>query len=676
MRHALLFLALSAALGQSMANTSPITNERGLDRRNIDASTPACKNFYQYANGTWLKNNPIPDQYPSWGISNEMRERNLNTLKDILETTSKTKAEAGSNAQKIGDFYASGMDETGIEKAGYDPIKKDLQDVANAKSNADIVALVNRWHAQGLGVLFGFGSEADLKNSSMNIAYATQGGLGLPERDYYLRDDAESKALRAKYVAHIEKMLSLIGTSKADAKQQAEWILALETRLAKASLDKVAMRDPANYYNIVTLEQAERHTPHFQWSRFFSALSLPKIETFSLAQPGFFTEVDKALTEVPTAHWQAYLRWHLLDGAAPFLSSAFVNESFEFNGKVLTGAKELRPRWKRVMDQTSNALGEALGQLYVARMFPPEAKAKAAHMVENLRDALRTRLKNLAWMSEETKQKAYAKLESFRPKIGYPDQWRDYAALTTVRGHYLDNVRAATAFEQKRQLAKINQPVDRNEWQMTPQTINAYYNPLQNEIVFPAAILQPPFFDPSMDDAVNYGAMGAVIGHEMLHGFDDQGSKFDSVGNMVNWWTEEDRKRFESRTGALVKQFDAYEAMPGLKVNGSLTLGENIADYGGILVALDALNLALKEKNPGKIDGFTPEQRFFLSWAQSWRRGYRPEALKLQVNTDPHSPSNYRVIGPISNMKAFQQAFGCKNTDDMVRSGEQHVDIW
>jgi putative endopeptidase len=674
MRITLLAMALSVGIAQHAAVAT--TNDRGLDRRNLDTTTPACKDFYQHANGSWLKNNPIPAQYPAWGISNEMRERNLLILKEILETSAKSKAESGSNAQKIGDFYASGMDEAGIEKAGYTPIEADLNKINAAKTNDDIIALVNAWHAQGLGFLFDFEPEADLKNSSMNIAYAGQGGLGLPERDYYLRDDEESKTLRTKYLAHVVKTLTLIGISEKDAKEQADWIMSIETRLAKASMDKVSLRDPANFYNIVTVAQAEKHTPHFKWSVFFSALELPEIKTFSLAQPDFFTELDKMLAEVPTTHWQAYLRWHFADGASPYLSSAFVNENFEFSGKVLTGSKELRPRWKRVMDQTSGALGEALGQLFVARTFPPEAKAKASELVENLRKALRVRLQNLKWMSDETKQKAFAKLEAFRPKIGYPDQWRDYSKLAITRGHYLDNVRAAVAFEQKRKLAKVNQAVDKNEWHMTPQTVNAYYNPLQNEIVFPAAILQPPYFDPAMDDAVNYGAMGAIIGHEMLHGFDDQGSKFDAAGNMVNWWNEEDRKQFEAKTDELVKQFNAYEAVPGLKVNGALTLGENIADYGGLLVALDALKLALTDKKQTKIDGFTQEQRFFLSWAQSWRRNSSPEAIKLQVNTDPHSPSNFRVIGPISNMSAFQQAFSCKETDAMVRSGEKRIDIW
>ncbi len=668
---------LALAVGVVFASAaSAHTNERGLDPKNFDTSAKACADFYQYGNGGWLKSNPIPAEYATWGIGNEMRDRNLHLLRQILEDTSKVKAEPGSNAQKIGDFYATGMDEAGIEKAGYDPIKADLAQVDAAKDNAEIARILTRWHAQGIQPLFNFGALGDLKNSSMAIGYTTQGGLGLPEREYYLKDDAESKELRDKYVAHVQKMLELIGTPPADAKTQAGWILAMETRLATASMDKVAMRDPGNYYNIQTIEAANKHTPHFDWTAYFAALDLGDMQTFSLAQPGFFAEADKLLAELPTDHWKAYLRWNLVGAAAPYLSSAFVDQDFEFNGKTLTGAKELRPRWKRVMDTTSNNLGEALGVLYVERTFPPEAKAKGLTLVQNLQAALKTRLEKLDWMGDATKTKAMEKFATFTPKIGYPDQWRDYSKLTVTRGHYADNVRAGTAFEAKRQYAKVGKPVDRTEWGMTPQTVNAYYNPLQNEIVFPAAIMQPPFFDPGIDDAVNYGAMGAVIGHELMHGFDDQGSKFDARGNYVSWWTDADRKAFEARTKKLVEQFAGYTAIDDLKVNGELTLGENIADLGGMLVAYDAFQTTGQAKKGEKIDGLTPDQRFFLSWAQSWRRNYRPEALKLQVNTDPHSPSNFRVVGPISNMDSFAKAYGCKADDSMVNPAATRVTIW
>ena len=667
---------LALAIAVSFAATaSAHTNDHGLDRRNFDEKAASCTDFYRYANGGWLDSNPIPAEYSAWGIGNEMRERNLNLLKQILEESSKEAAKPGSNAQKIGDFYASAMDEAGIEKAGYDPIKPDLAKIDALESKEDVVALIDAWHAQGIQPLFGFGSLGDLKNSSMNIAYAVQGGLGLPEREYYLKTGAEDQALRDKYVAHIEKLLTLAGQEAASAKQQAQWILAMETRLAKASMDKVALRDPGNYYNIVTVADADKKTPNLPWSKYLAANGLA-LDTFSLAQPGFFDEANKMVADVPVEQWQAYLRWNLVSFAAPYLSSAFVNEDFEFNGKALTGAKELRPRWKRVMDVTSNNLGEALGELYVARTFPPEAKAKGLALVQNLQKALKARLEKLEWMGDETKKKAMEKFASFTPKIGYPDKWRDYSALTITRGHYLDNVRAGTAFEAKRQLAKIGKPVDKAEWGMTPQTVNAYYNPLQNEIVFPAAIMQPPFFDPKADDAVNYGAMGGVIGHELMHGFDDQGSKFDAKGNYVSWWTDQDRKLFEERTAKLVKQYNGYVAIDDLHVNGELTLGENIGDFGGLLVAFDAFHMTEQAKKGEKIDGLTPDQRFFLSWAQSWRRTYRPEALKLQVNTDPHSPSNFRVIGPISNMDSFAKAFSCNAGDKMVNSGDAKVAIW
>ncbi|HVF34042.1 MAG TPA: M13 family metallopeptidase [Candidatus Saccharimonadia bacterium] len=672
MRIRLAPLAAAIALTFSVG-ASAYTNERGLDARNFDTKVSPCVDFYRYANGGWLASNAVPPEYSTWGIGSELRERNLEILKDILEDTAKTKAAPGSNAQKIGDFYASAMDVAAIEKAGAKPLAPMLAQVDALKTNADVAKLLREWHAKGLQGLFNFGALADLKNSSQVIAYATQGGLGLPEREYYLKDDAESKAMRDKYVAHVERMLVLAGVPAAEAKQQARTVLTLETRLAKASMDQVAMRDPGNYYNIVTVAAADEQTPNFPWSAYLRTVGVEQ-ESFSLAQPGFFAEVDKMLGDVPTPQWQAYLRWNVVDFAAPYLSKAFVDESFEFEGKTLTGAKELRPRWKRAMDATSANLGEALGQLYVERTFPPQAKAKALELVNDLKVGLKGRLENLEWMGGDTKQKAMEKFATFTPKIGYPDTWRDYSGLEVAQRHYLENVLAGTAFEAKRQYAKIGKPVDRAEWQMTPQTVNAYYNPLQNEIVFPAAILQPPFFDPTIDDAVNYGAMGGVIGHELMHGFDDQGSKFDAQGNMTSWWTESDRKQFEERTAKLVEQFGGYTAIDELKVNGKLTLGENIGDLGGLLVAYDAFQLTEQAKKREKIVGLTPDQRFFLSWAQAWRRNYRDEALKLQVNTDPHSPSNFRVIGPVSNMPAFAKAFGCRAGDPMVN--KTRVDIW
>jgi putative endopeptidase len=614
---------LALAIAFTFASTaSAFTNERGLDRRNLDEKASACDDFYRYANGGWLDSNPIPNEYSAWGIGNEMRERNLRLLKQILETARSRRPRRAATRRRSAistprPWTRRASRRLATTRSRPTSRSRCAEDEGRSRRADRRVARAGRPAAVRLRTL------GDLKNSSMSIGYAVQGGLGLPEREYYTKTDKESQDIRDKYLAHVEKMLVLAGQKPADAKQQAQWIMAMETRLAKASLDKVAMRDPGNYYNIVTVADADKKTPNLPWSKYLAASGL-KLDTFSLAQPGFFAEADKMVGDVPVEQWQAYLRWNLVSFAAPYLSSPFVNEDFEFNGKVLTGAKELRPRWKRVMDVTSANIGEALGELYVARTFPPEAKAKGLALVQNLQKALKGRLEKLEWMGDETKKKAMEKFATFTPKIGYPDKWRDYSALTVTRGHYFDNVRAGNAFEAKRQLAKIGKPVDKAEWGMTPQTVNAYYNPLQNEIVFPAAIMQPPFFDPKADDAVNYGAMGGVIGHELMHGFDDQGSKFDSKGNYVSWWTDQDRKLFEERTAKLVKQYNDYVAIDDLHVNGELTLGENIGDFGGLLVAYDAFQMTDGAKKADKIDGFTPDQRFFLSWAQSWRRNYRP----------------------------------------------------
>ncbi len=665
--------AVALALSLSAAAAS---NERGLDAANFDASVAACADFYQHANGGWEKNNPIPPAYSSWGLMNELSERNLSVLHDLLDSAAKAKAEPGSTQQKIGDFYAAAMDEAGIEKAGYAPIQSDLDDIAALKDRKDLVALINRWHANGLSALFGFGKEADLKNSTMNIAYATQGGLGLPDRDYYTKDDADSKALRDQYVAHVERMLVLIGTDATQAKADAAAIMALETRLAKASLTKLELRDPSKSYNLVEVAAANKATPNFDWSALLAAIDRKDIRTFSLSHPAFFAEMDKALADTPIDAWKAYLRWHLVDTAAPYLSKPFVEADFDFSGRTLRGAKELRPRWKRAVDAVNANLGEALGELFVAKTFPPEAKAEMQTLVQNLLKALKQRLQNLEWMGEATKQEAMAKFATFTPKIGYPDRWRDYSKLEIRKQHYWHNVRAGIAFETRRQFAQIGQPVDKAEWGMLPQTVNAYYNPLANEIVFPAAILQPPYFDLEADAALNYGAIGGVIGHEIMHGFDDQGSQFDAKGNLRMWWTDQDRARFNERTAKLVNQFDGFVAIEDLHVNGKLTLGENIAGLGGLLVADDAWRSATENQRLRPIDGLTPDQRFFHAWAQGWRRQHPAQDLKLRLNTDVHAPAKFRVLGPFANMDSFANAFDCKAGDKMVATPEAKVVIW
>lgn len=673
---AVLLLALIGSSALHAEEKPFTTNERGLDRRNMDLAVSPCVDFYQYANGGWLARNPVPADQSSWSLGREMGERNYTLLREILEQSAAADAAAGTNQRKVGDFWRTAMDTATIEKDGLAPLAADLERIAKLQSAEDVTAWVREQHLRGNSTLFDFGVLQDLKDSQKYLVYAVQGGLGLPDRDYYTRTDDESKKLREKYVAHVAAMLELLGDEAAEAQRSAQEILALESRLAAASLTNVELRDPANFYNPKSVAEANALTPRFSWSAFFQHLGLKDVGTFSYAHPKFFAEMNMALSEVPVSTWKSYLRWHLSRAAAPYLSERFVNQGFAFFGRTLRGAEQLQPRWKRVIDQTSASLGEALGQVYVERAFPPATKTRAFEMIENLRSAIRVRLTNLSWMGEETRKQALAKLDTFVAKIGYPDKWRDYSTLQIGSESYLANVRAAAAFETRRNLNKLGKPIDRTDWGMPPQTVDAYYNAVQNEIVFPAAIMQPPSFDGGMDDAVNYGAMGGVIGHEFMHGFDDQGSRFDARGNMQSWWTDEDRQRFEARTAKLVEQYNGYVALDDLRVNGRLTLGENIADLAGVTMAYHALQLALAGKEPQPVDGFTPGQRFFLAWAQVWRRNVRPEALKLQVNTDPHSPARFRVIGVVVNMPEFAAAFGCKAGDPMVLPEAARAVIW
>ena len=652
------------------------TNSHGLDRRNMDLSADPCEDFYQFANGRWFERNPIPEEESLWSTFSEMRERNYTMLREILTEAAESDAEKGSNKRKAGDFWQTAMDTEKLEKDRSRPIQADLERIAAISDLAGLQSFIDDFHVEGTTLLFNPGFFQDLKNSEQYIVYATQGGLGLPDRDYYTREDEESAELRQKYVDHVATMLGLLGDSEESARAAAEAILALETRLAEASLTRVEMRDPANYYNISTVKDADAATPNFSWSGYFQALGLGDVETFSYAHPKFFSYLNKAMADVPLETWKSYLRWNVVNYFSAYLSDDFVEQDFDFYRRTLRGTEEMKQRWKRSVDQVSSSMGEALGQVYVERAFPPETKTRADAMIEDLRAAVEMRISALEWMSDETKAKALQKLEAFNSKIGYPDEWRDYSSLEIGRQSYLANIRAANAFEMRRNVDKIGEPIDRNEWGMPPQTVNAYYSPVMNEIVFPAAIMQPPYFDGEMDNAVNYGAMGAVIGHEFMHGFDDQGSKFDAQGNMESWWTDEDRERFEARTRHLVDQYSAYVAVDDLHVNGELTLGENIGDLAGLTMAYHALQRALESNNPGEIDGFTPEQRFFLSWAQAWRRNYRPEQLKLQVNTDTHSPGVFRTIGPLSNMPEFAAAFECKEGDAMVLADDQRAVIW
>ena len=670
---------LVLAIGMGLFSSAMAAPPSAFDVQELNTGIDACHDFNGFVNAKWVAANPIPDDRTRWGSFDTLREDSLNVQLKLVETAASqaTSAKPGSIEQKIGYLYASGMDEAAIDKAGFAPIKPQLARIAGLKNSAQIVAYVSDSHAHGAPILFRFGGNADFKDSNQEIAYAGQGGLGLPTTDYYSKP--EFAKIRTAYVAYIARMLELTGIGAAEAQRQAKAVLAFETRLAGSSLGRVEMRKPENRYHYVSIAEADKITPSLDWATFFKAQGADVKDGFSLSQPPFFAQVQKMLHDVPLAQWQAYLRYHAIADAAPYLSTPFQREDFAFNEQTLNGQKTIKPRWKRVLDTTNDAMGMALGQLYVTDNFSPTSKQRAEELVANLRTAYKTRIENLEWMSDATKQKALQKWATFVPKIGYPDKWRDWSGLTLTPDNYFANVRAADKFNYDYRIAKIGKPVDRSEWGMTPQTVNAYYSAQKNEIVFPAAILQPPFFDANADDAINYGGIGAVIGHEMGHGYDDQGSKFDASGNNANWWTDADRTAFEARTAKLGAQFDAYEPLPGKHVNGALTMGENIGDLGGLNAAYTALQMALS-KNPAeanqKIDGYTQDQRFFLNWARVWRGSIRPEAQLTLLNTDPHAPAQYRAIGAPSNMPEFASAFQCKSGDAMVRDGEKEVKIW
>ena len=647
----------------------------GFDTANLDKTCKPCDDFYQFAMGGWMKSNPIPPEYSTWGSFSQLLDKNQQNLRQILEAAEKQKTAAGSNEQKIGDFYASCMDTEAIEAAGTKPIDAELARIAAMKNSADLQTEAARLQSEGVGVLFRFSANQDAKDSSQVVGAAWQGGLGLPEREYYLKQDDKSKQLRDAYVKHVAKMFELLGDSSDTAATEATTVLDMETHLAEASMKNTDLRDPDKTYHRMKLADLEAMTPEFNWESYFQALGHPGLKEINVGQPDFFKALDSQLTATPLAAWKIYYRWHVLNSAAPALPGRFVDEEFEFRGKTLTGAKEIQPRWKRCTQATDRALGEALGQVYVEKYFPPEARAHALVMVHNLISALHDDLQTLPWMSPETRAQATAKLEAFAVKIGYPDKWRDYSALKIDRDSYLANQRRASVFEFERRLSKIGQPVDRTEWGMTPPTVNAYNNSSMNEIVFPAGILQPPFYDPKADDAVNYGGMGAVIGHEITHGFDDHGSEFDGHGDLKNWWTPDDLKNFKERAACVQTQFDNYVVDGDLHENGKLVLGESIADLGGLAISYAAYEKSLEgHPRPPVRDGFTPEQRFFLGWAQVWGANDRPEYERLMANTNPHPLPRFRGNGPLSNMAEFAKAFGCKKGDAMVR--EQVCKIW
>jgi putative endopeptidase len=674
-RISLLSFVLLPVVALAAVAATPVPRS-GVDLKGMDPSVKPYADFYQYANGEWLKTTTIPADKPSILTFTQLQDHNRDVLHEILEDLLQADAPKDGIAGKVGAFYRSGMDERHIDEAGAKPLREEFDRIAAVQDVPGLLAAVAHLHGYGLGVAFRLGAQPDLKDSSRMIASLHQGGLGLPDRDYYLKDDDKTRAIRTAYREHIEKMLRLLGDSAERAADQAGAILDLETRLAKASKTRVELRDPKGNYHLLSVSQLQSEAPGLDWKAYFRGVGLADLKEANAGQPAFLKEVGGLLTAVPLDTWKAYLRWHLLDAVADALSSPFEKEDFHFKGTVLTGVPQMRPRWQRVLEMTDHLLGEALGQLYVKKAFPPEAKARAEEMVGNIKAALRERLETLDWMSPATKKEALKKLDAIAVKIGYPAKWKSYDGLKVDADVYVVNVMRAVAFEHKRELAKVGKPVDKGEWGMTPPTVNAYYQAARNEIVFPAGILQPPFFDPKADDAVNYGGIGMVIGHELTHGFDDQGRQFDAAGNLRDWWTAEDAKTFKERAAEVAAQYDRYEVLDGLHVNGKLTLGENIADLGGLKLAYVALQKAQQGKSTPKIDGFTPEQRYFLAFAQLWRAKRRDEEVRVRVATDPHSPPRFRVLGPLYNMPEFFTAFGATPEQAGSRLNPKPVQIW
>ena len=663
-----LLLAIALPLGAQQV--------KPLDPANMDTTCSACEDFFAYANGGWLSHNTIPADRPRWGSFDELHEANYAALKATLEQAA---AHPGPDpdTRRLGLFYASCMDSVTNDRIGPVPIEPLLDEIRLLRTRADVEREIATLQSAGVGAAFSFRSGQDGKNSERVIGQLSQGGLGLPDRDYYTRSDSASAALRDQYREHVAHMLALTGQGTAQAAAAADRVLALETALARASMTRVERRNADSTYHLLALAGLRSLTPGMNWPAFLRARRAPALADVNVAQPRFYHALDSLLTAVPVEAWRDYLAWQTVRTFGPSLGSALEQESFRFNSTVLQGVAEMQPRWKRCVGATDRSLGEILGQAFVRTHFTPEAKARAETMVKNIRASLRQRIGQLDWMSSTTKQKAYTKLEAIVQKIGYPDKWRSYDGLEIVSQPYGVNIMHAAAFETRRNLAKIGKPVDRGEWGMTPPTVNAYYNAGQNEVVFPAGIMQPPFFDPKADDAVNYGGMGAAIGHEISHGFDDQGRKYDAKGNLSGWWSDADAAEFEKRADAVVQQFNGFVAVDTFHVNGKLTLGENIADFAGLTIAYHAFRKTLEGKpEPAPIDGLTADQRFFLAWAQIWRAMSRPESAKLLVNVDPHAPARWRVNGPLANMPEFQQAFACQAGDPMVAPAETRARIW
>ncbi|HET7586667.1 MAG TPA: M13 family metallopeptidase [Gammaproteobacteria bacterium] len=669
---AALFIAPAAAVYAAPGSSNATSD--GFNPADLDRSVKPGEDFFQFANGGWREAHPIPPAYSRWGTFNVLHQTNQKRIREILEeAAASADAPEGSIQQKIGDFYASGMDVKGINAAGLKPLKPEFERIDAISNLKELQAELVRLQNMGVDALFGFGQMQDFKDSSQVIGVADQGGLGLPDRSYYLKKDDKSAKLRAAYVDHVADMLMLYGMDKNASEEGAQAIMDIETTLAKASMTRVERRDPDAIYHPTSIRKLEKLTPDFSWQRYFTLVDLPQVESINVTNPKFFKTLNEALTEVPLDEWKVYLRWHLLNRAAPYLSEPFVKKDFEFSSK-LTGAKELKPRWERVASAEDRAIGFAVGKIFVDKYFSPQSKKRVTEILNDVESALRDDIMTLDWMSTETKKQALKKLSMITEKIGYPEKWRDYSGLKIDRGPYVLNVLRAAEFETARQLDKIGKPVDRSKWQMTPQTVNAYYDPSMNEIVFPAGILQPPFFNPNAPSAINYGAVGAVMGHEISHGFDDQGSRFDGEGNLRNWWTDEDLKRFKANSQCISDHFSTYTVAGGKHVQGDLVTGEAIGDLGGLTLAYKAYEASDARDHAASVDGFTPEQLFFLGFAHVWASNIRPERVQLQVTVDPHPPARYRVNGTVANMPQFQKAFNLPDSSPMVND---HVcKIW
>ena len=671
---------LLVAAFASTAGAQATMSSKAIDPANMDTTCEACTDFFRYANGGWISRTKIPAAYASYGAFYELYDHNLDVLHDITEADAAAvragTAAKGSAAWKVGAFYGSCMDTVAIDRRGAAPLKPELEMIAAVKTRADLVRALGTLERRAGLAPWGDGSAQDSKDAANTIAGLYQGGLTLPTKEYYTKTDSLSEGIRAKFTAHVTRMFQLLGDTPDRAAAEARTVLEVESKFARASKSPVELRDPVANYHPMSLMQLDSLTPHVRWGQFYAAIGVPKVARIDVGQPEFFQSIDTLLATMPIEDWKTFLRWRAVHDAARSLSTPFVKENFTY-AQLFSGATELLPRWKRCVNNTDSKLGELLGQEYVRRTFPPEAKARAVKIVDNLVREFRVRIDAADWMSGPTKKEAIVKLDAFTRKIGYPDKWLDYSRVTVVPDNYFANLRAADQWSSRRDWAKIGRPTNRTEWGMTPPTVNAYTNPLLNELVFPAGILQPPFYDPKADDAVNYGAMGAVIGHEMSHEFDDQGRQYDKDGNLRDWWAKEDAARFVTEATKIERQFDAYTVIDtGTHVNGKLTLGENLGDFGGLTIAYSAMQRALGNGPRAKIDGFTPDQRFFLGWAQVWREVARPESMRQQVNSNPHAPGEWRVNGPLSNMPEFRAAWGCKAGDAMVRPDALRPRIW